>query len=266
MKPTRSLIVFGLGFLGTIGLLSYLFLQLRTSEVKLIETLPDSPLIAQMALGQKFILGLLALVVVLAIAVLRSLLRKPTEVVKYVDRIVEIPSLRTDANAEEQGKQEQRIDELVQQIVAEIRGESVEQLGESYLLSLAHRFDMVQGIFYYIDRTGNEPNYILRATYAYYSNDDTVRSFRHGHGLPGQVALNKQLLNLQNVPSRYLTIMSGLGQSSPRFLVIFPLLYQNESIGVVELASFSAINDEAEGIIRRTAEHLAERCQALESR
>jgi len=45
-------------------------------------------------------------------------------------------------------------------------------------------------------------------------------------------------LNLKEIPEDYVTILSGLGSSSPNNLLLIPIILEDETVGVIELASF----------------------------
>jgi len=48
---------------------------------------------------------------------------------------------------------------------------------------------------------------------------------------------------VNEIPENYVTILSGLGSSSPRFLLIIPVVFNNETVAVIELASFKEIKE-----------------------
>jgi GAF domain-containing protein len=60
-----------------------------------------------------------------------------------------------------------------------------------------------------------------------------------GIGLVGQCALEKHRILLQEVPSDYVRISSGLGESSPRSLIVLPVIFEGQTKAVVELASLA---------------------------
>lgn len=123
------------------------------------------------------------------------------------------------------------IEKFVDQIVSDGHKGKV---SERLLRSVANRLDAVQGIFYAKDNdTGT---YKRIADYAFYSETEPP-AFKPGETLPGQVAKNKNLLTI-NVPEGYMTILSGLGSSHPRHLMIVPFVYGGETVAIAELASF----------------------------
>lgn len=135
---------------------------------------------------------------------------------------------------------------------------SIEAYSEKLLSNIAKQYELVQGIVFIKDDTAT---FKKEGAYAFYREDE-VPEFKAGVGIAGQVAVNKELVNISNLPEKYLTVLSGLGSSSPANLIIFPILHQNNSIGVVELATFVKMDKLAEQVIkvfsRRIGEHIGE--------
>ncbi len=111
-----------------------------------------------------------------------------------------------------------------------------EKFSETILRNLSTEFSIVQGLVFIKDFGSKK--FKVSATYAYYSNE-AVREFELGEGISGQVARNKEMLNIDNIPDDYITVLSGLGSSSPNHLLIFPIIYNNETLAIVEAAAFS---------------------------
>ncbi len=64
-----------------------------------------------------------------------------------------------------------------------------------------------------------------------------------GRGLIAQVAREKKRILVETVPEGYITINSGLGEALPASVVILPIIFEDEVLGVIELASFSRFNE-----------------------
>jgi hypothetical protein len=45
-------------------------------------------------------------------------------------------------------------------------------------------------------------------------------------------------MKITDIPDGYITVLSGLGSSSPSNLLIMPVINENETIGIAELAFF----------------------------
>ncbi|MGP2437095.1 HAMP domain-containing protein [Streptomyces sp. JW3] len=63
------------------------------------------------------------------------------------------------------------------------------------------------------------------------------------HGLVAQAAREKKRILVEGAPPDYIKINSGLGEAAPTTIVIIPILFEDELLGVVELASFSRFSD-----------------------
>lgn len=83
----------------------------------------------------------------------------------------------------------------------------------------------------------------LSGGYAYQDKKGKLKEIELGEGLVGQVALEKRSKQLDNVPPDYLKISSGLGDTAPKTIIIFPVLFEEETIAVIELG-LSAKPDE----------------------
>ncbi|CAI6086666.1 GAF domain-containing protein [Cohnella sp. JJ-181] len=75
------------------------------------------------------------------------------------------------------------------------------------------------------------------AGYAYAGADDAHSPIKLGSGLVGQVALDNRPIVLRDLPPDYVKITSALGDAPPAFLTLVPIRYEDEAVGVVELAS-----------------------------
>ncbi len=124
--------------------------------------------------------------------------------------------------------------------------EGLQKYSEKVLINISRQFNIMQGLFFLKDQ--QDKVFRKVGTYAYYNEED-LREFTEDIGLSGQVAANKKLLNISNIPDKYITVLSGLGNSSPANLVIFPILQKNESIGIIELASFAKFDAFAEEVL-----------------
>ena len=129
--------------------------------------------------------------------------------------------------------------------------------GETLLLNIARRFNAVQGLFYMKDSESGL--FTFKSGYAYFSETEPI-SYREGETISGQVAKNKKVLNLSKIPDNYITIMSGLGDGYPNHLLIVPIITSsNETIGIIEIASFKSFNSEVEELFAYLGHKLGEK-------
>ena len=65
------------------------------------------------------------------------------------------------------------------------------------------------------------------------------KTVKIGQGLVGQTYLEKKTTLLTNIPDQYVIITSGLGEATPANLLLIPLIFNEQVMGVLELASFT---------------------------
>ncbi|PMB44398.1 two-component system sensor histidine kinase/response regulator, partial [Fischerella thermalis CCMEE 5201] len=120
---------------------------------------------------------------------------------------------------------------------------SLENVARMILSELAPLMDAQQGVFYLMDYENEQPILKLLGSYAYQERKNLSNKFRLGEGLVGQCALEKQKIILTDAPSDYIRISSGLGEAKPLNIIVLPVLFENQVIAVIELASFYKFSD-----------------------
>lgn len=130
---------------------------------------------------------------------------------------------------------------------------------------IATHFEICQGVFYISSSTKSKKMLSLIGGYAYYKPEDGETTFMFGEGLAGQVAKAQKIINIKNIPNGYINIISGLGNSSPKNLLIVPLVNKEVTIGVMELASFKSFTSHDEVLISRLSELIVEELVSKEN-
>jgi len=118
---------------------------------------------------------------------------------------------------------------------------SVEEYGETLLINIAKEFEIVQGILYVKNLSENSFSGV--SYYAYFS-DEKPQSFKEGDTIPGQVARNKEVLQISNIPENYINVISGLGEGNPEYLSFVPVVRDDNTFAIIEMASFKKFSDE----------------------
>ena len=122
------------------------------------------------------------------------------------------------------------LDSLLKQVK---RTDDWKEYGDSLLYAFSKQLDMAVGMVF---RCADE-EFSVVATFAYY-NDEPPQNFKIGEGISGQVAKDKKAMFLNELPSKTLTIVSGLGQIEVDNLAIIPILKDDNVIGLIEIATF----------------------------
>jgi signal transduction histidine kinase/CheY-like chemotaxis protein len=83
------------------------------------------------------------------------------------------------------------------------------------------------------------------ASYGYKPKKGRPDRFALGDGLVGQAAVEGKTIRLTDVPSDYIKISSALGDATPAHLVVMPVMFEEQVLGVIELGAlrpFSEVN------------------------
>ncbi|MGX7676903.1 HAMP domain-containing protein [Plantactinospora sp. DSM 117369] len=102
--------------------------------------------------------------------------------------------------------------------------------------------DAQLGAFFLADTDEAVMRLRLTASYGYVARHHDV-TFGPGEGLVGQAALSRRTIRVGAPPNGSLTVRSGLAATPPADLVVLPVLFEGELLGVIEFASVSPFSD-----------------------
>ncbi|MEU2624721.1 HAMP domain-containing protein [Streptomyces sp. NPDC007157] len=103
-----------------------------------------------------------------------------------------------------------------------------------------------------------EEAYELRMQGSYgYSMGSMPTSFRPGEALIGTAAQEKRTILVEKAPTGYLKISSGLGEAPPAQVIVLPVLFEGNVLGVIELASFTPFTQIQKDFLNQIAEMIA---------
>lgn len=101
---------------------------------------------------------------------------------------------------------------------------------------LARYVNAGQGCLYVYD--SDQETLTLQGTFAFTERNELSNRYVLGEGIVGQVALERTPILLKHVNPEETLIVSGTVSEAPLNTYTFPLLYEDELYGVLELASF----------------------------
>ena len=150
----------------------------------------------------------------------------------------------SDSHARALQRQIEHAEELLQQawlrngqtrLAEQLLGQhGLERLGHSALAFLTSYLDAPVAAFYVREDDGGLKRV---AAHGFTPISAQVeRTFYDAQGLIGHAAAQNQVIQLDDVPPDYLQITSGLGQASPRHVLVVPLHHDGQVTGVVEMA------------------------------
>jgi PAS domain S-box-containing protein len=143
--------------------------------------------------------------------------------------------------------------------------DNLEELSYAVISELVRHLDINQGGFFIVDDSKRFAEFSMIACHAYDRKKFPDRRIAWGEGLIGAVALEQKSYYTNKIPDGYLTITSGLGKSNPRFLLLVPMVLNEEVFGVLELASFHPLESFKIQFVERVAENTATSLNILKS-
>ncbi|MGH3749951.1 MAG: HAMP domain-containing protein, partial [Micromonosporaceae bacterium] len=107
-------------------------------------------------------------------------------------------------------------------------------MGSLILSELAPLVTAQQGAFF-LARSDEEGALERVASYGAPAGDGMPNRFRRGESLVGQAAVDRRTILIEDAPPDYFRISSGLGTTAPGNVIVLPLLFEGEPLGVIEL-------------------------------
>jgi PAS domain S-box-containing protein len=105
----------------------------------------------------------------------------------------------------------------------------------------------------------------LTSCYAYEKRKYLENKIQEGQGLLGQCMLEKEYLFITDVPKDYVKITSGLGEATPRNVIVAPLIFNDVFCGAIELASFEILQPHQMDFLRKASDHIASEIFSLKN-
>jgi methyl-accepting chemotaxis protein len=126
------------------------------------------------------------------------------------------------------------------------------------LQALGKTMEVGQGAIYNVASQGDTITAKFIDGYAFTLEEGKTIEFDSGDGLIGQSVASGKSLYIDEVPEGYINIVSGLGNASPRYLLIVPIKKENTVLGVLELASFTPFDAAKQKFAEAAAQVMAE--------
>ena len=132
------------------------------------------------------------------------------------------------------------------------------QLSDDVISNLVKYLEANQGALFVLNDDDTNNKFLeMNAVYAYNRKKYEQRTVQIGQGLVGQCYLERQRIYMTKVPASYVNITSGLGESTPRCIIIQPLEVNETIMGIVEIASFKPLEDYQFEFLDRVSENIA---------
>ncbi|MFH9659489.1 HAMP domain-containing protein [Streptomyces sp. NPDC017248] len=110
-------------------------------------------------------------------------------------------------------------------------------VAELIMDELAPQVSAQYGAFYLAEEGEAGPELRLVGSYGRPEADTRPVRIPFGRSLVGQAARSRRTIAVDKLPPGYVTISSGLGQIEPTALLLLPIVFEEQVLGVIELAS-----------------------------
>ncbi|MEM8679734.1 MAG: response regulator, partial [Planctomycetota bacterium] len=114
-------------------------------------------------------------------------------------------------------------------------------LAERIVLCIAEHLDVQSAAMYIYD--SETQRFQFRAGYTLSAETVQNTEYAPGDGLIGQAGIGQKPILVQDVPDRYTAIRSASGAAQPTSILVFPLVYREKALGVLEFASLHQLGN-----------------------
>lgn len=135
--------------------------------------------------------------------------------------------------ADEQAKWAHYREQMASAATALQQAESIEAIGQTFLSTAHQLFAVQQGAIYV--QASHSNDFVLVAQFG--CQRDVAERISLGDGLLGQCLVERQVRILETPVNSPWKIVSGLGNTLPSAVFLSPILFQNQALGGLELAT-----------------------------
>jgi signal transduction histidine kinase/HAMP domain-containing protein/CheY-like chemotaxis protein len=139
----------------------------------------------------------------------------------------------------------------------------LEIVADLIMEELAPLLGAQHGTFFIAEDIDGETRLRLIAGYGLRADKNAPIQYRIGQALIGQVAKSKQPMLVDDIPPGYIKVSSGLGEAPPANLAVLPIMFEDQVLGVIELASFTGFSRVQTDLLEQLAESLGVSVNAI---
>ena len=136
--------------------------------------------------------------------------------------------------------------------------DNISKLGDDIIAALVKYTHSNQGGLYVLNDDDENQKFLeLVSMFAFETKKFEKQNIRLGEGILGQTFLEKATTLLTEIPEDYVRITSGLGDSSPKAILMVPLKVDTNVYGIVELATFTEYKPHEIEFVEKLGETIA---------
>lgn len=136
-------------------------------------------------------------------------------------------------------------------------GDNIGHLCDEIIGNLVKYLGASQGIIFILRKENSEDYLEAIGCYAFNKKKAMEKRVYMGEGIVGQAWQENDLLLVNDIPDEYIHIRSGLGDSSPKNILVAPLIFNEEVVGALELASFKPLEEYQVKFVAKLCESIA---------
>lgn len=135
---------------------------------------------------------------------------------------------------------------------------NIEELSFNIMSNLINYLEVNQGALFVVDDAmDGEVKLVMKSAIAYGRDKFMHKEVSIGEELVGRCAFERKTIYMTDIPQNYIQITSGMGTANPTALLLVPLVLNEEIFGVIELASFKAIESYQIEFVEKLGESIA---------
>jgi PAS domain S-box-containing protein len=133
--------------------------------------------------------------------------------------------------------------------------DNLEELTYNLISTLVKYINANQGAMFVIDDEVEADKHLkMTACYAYDRRKFADKRVELGDGIIGAAILEQETIFVTDVPKSYVHITSGLGEATPKCLLVVPLKFNDYVHGVIEIGAFHNIDKYIVEFVEKVAE------------
>ena len=135
---------------------------------------------------------------------------------------------------------------------------NMKALGYNIMSGLIDYLKVNQGALFVLNDDNPDDIFYSLVTAIAYGRDKFMKKEIHvGEGLVGRCVYERKTIYLTEIPDDYVKITSGLGDANPRCILIVPCIINDETLGVMEIASFTELKKHEIEFVEKLGESIA---------
>ena len=134
---------------------------------------------------------------------------------------------------------------------------NINSLSEASIKMLVKYINVEQAGIFILQNKYDKELLVLEASYAFDKKKNLDAEFEIGEGLVGKCAKEQKLIKIDDLPEGYTFIGSGLGEDTPKTLLLVPLIFEKKLFGVIEIASLHQMPEYKTNLILDVGKRIA---------